>query len=199
MEQRPFEPILRPVGSIPNSCEHLHHRFVLFTPNLSAEINGCIYIYASLLNFIVIKCSSAIEEMGKDDSSPGAGSESPSKFNFSLWARCLLGPALSFFLPIWKGKWANLMRIEGEAEMVVEVAENAAEVVEKVATVAENVAAEEAEKFPDYSSLKKAAMVVEHVSEIAAKDAHSTAEFIHQGFGRDDKTVLMVSTVTIID
>ncbi|KAE8672783.1 hypothetical protein F3Y22_tig00111834pilonHSYRG00130 [Hibiscus syriacus] len=125
-------------------------------------------------------CSSAIEEMGKDDSSPGAGSESPSKFNFSLWARCLLGPALSFFLPIWKGKWANLMRIEGEAEMVVEVAENAAEVVEKVATVAENVAAEEAEKFPDYSSLKKAAMVVEHVSEIAAKDAHSTAEFIHQ-------------------
>ncbi|GMJ12911.1 hypothetical protein HRI_004960300 [Hibiscus trionum] len=122
----------------------------------------------------------AKDEMGNVRSAPGAGSECPSRFNFSLWARCLLGSVLGFFLPFWKIKWANLKRIEGEAEMVVEVAENAAEVVEEVATAAENMSAEAAEKLPDDSKLKKAAMVVEHVSEITAQDAHVATQIIHQ-------------------
>ncbi|GMI74657.1 hypothetical protein HRI_001135000 [Hibiscus trionum] len=114
------------------------------------------------------------------DSSPDAGSGGSSKFKFSPWARWLLGSVLSFLLPFWKSKWAYLKRMEGEAEVVVEVAENAAQVVEKVATVAENMSAEAAEKLPDDSQLKKAAMVVEHVSEIAAEDAHATTKFIQQ-------------------
>ncbi|KAG8498105.1 hypothetical protein CXB51_006887 [Gossypium anomalum] len=68
----------------------------------------------------------------------------------------------------------------GEAEMVVEGVETVAEVVEKVATVAEKVSAEVAEKLPDDSMLKIAAMEVEHVSEITAHDAHATTHFIHQ-------------------
>ncbi|KAK8529773.1 hypothetical protein V6N12_060543 [Hibiscus sabdariffa] len=117
------------------------------------------------------------EEKVKDNP-PGAGSGCSSKI--SLWARFLLGSVLSFLLPFWKAKWASLKRIEGEAEMVVEVAENTAQVVETVATATGNMSAEVAEKLPDDSKLKKAAMVVEHVSEIAAQDAHATAQFIQQ-------------------
>ncbi|KAL4279862.1 hypothetical protein GQ457_03G004420 [Hibiscus cannabinus] len=122
----------------------------------------------------------AKDEMGKDRSSPEAGSECSFRVNFSLWARYILGSVLGLFLPFWKTKWANLKRIEGEAEMVVEVAENVAEVVEEVATAAENMSAEVAEKLPDGSKLRKAAMVVEHVSEITAQDAHATTQIIHQ-------------------
>ncbi|XP_039035342.1 uncharacterized protein LOC120171758 [Hibiscus syriacus] len=61
--------------------------------------------------------------------------------------------------------------------MVVEVTEDAAE---KLATAAENISSEVAEKLPDESKLKRAAMVVEHVSEITAQDAHATTQFIHQ-------------------
>ncbi|XVE49511.1 hypothetical protein DITRI_Ditri01bG0088300 [Diplodiscus trichospermus] len=117
------------------------------------------------------------------DSPPAAGSGSgsgPPKFNFSLWVRYLLGSVLCFFMPSWKEKWEKLKRIEGEAEMVVEEVENVAEVVEKVATAAENVSAQLAEKLPDDGKLKKAALVVEHVSEITAQDAHATTQFIHQ-------------------
>ena len=64
--------------------------------------------------------------------------------------------------------------------MVVEQVENVAEVVEKVATAAEKLSAQVAEKFSNDSKLKKAALVVEHVSEITAQDAHATTEIIHQ-------------------
>ncbi|XP_022726355.1 uncharacterized protein LOC111282509 isoform X2 [Durio zibethinus] len=113
------------------------------------------------------------------DSPPAAGS-GPPKFKFSLWVKCLLGSVLSFFLPFWKEKWTKLKRIEGEAEMVVEQVENVAEVVEKVADAAEKASAQVAEKLPDDSKLKKAALAVEHVSEITAQDAHATTQFIHQ-------------------
>ncbi|KAB2091444.1 hypothetical protein ES319_A03G191400v1 [Gossypium barbadense] len=114
-----------------------------------------------------------------DHSPPGAGSGLP-WCSFSRWARCLLGAVLGFFFPLWKVQCANLKRIEGEAEMVVEGVETVAEVVEKVATAAEKVSAEVAEKLPDDSMLKIAAMEVEHVSEITAHDAHATTHFIHQ-------------------
>ncbi|KAA3482522.1 Chemoreceptor A [Gossypium australe] len=114
-----------------------------------------------------------------DHSPPGAGSGLP-WCSFSRWARCLLGAVLGFFFPLWKVQCANLKRIEGEAEMVVEGVETVAEVVEKVATAAEKVSAEVAEKLPDDSMLKIAAMEVEHVSEIAAHNAHATSHFIHQ-------------------
>ena len=64
--------------------------------------------------------------------------------------------------------------------MVVEQVENVAEVVEKVATAAEKLSAQVAEKLSDDSKLKKAALVVEHVSEITAQDAHATTEIIYQ-------------------
>ena len=64
--------------------------------------------------------------------------------------------------------------------MIVEQVENVAEVVERVATAEEKVSAQVAEKLPDDSKLKKAALVVEHVSEITAQDAHATTEFTHQ-------------------
>ncbi|XP_022762150.1 uncharacterized protein LOC111308071 [Durio zibethinus] len=97
------------------------------------------------------------------DSPPAAGS-GPPKFNFSLWAKCLLASVLSF-LPFWKEKWAKLKRIQGESELVVVQVENVAGVVEKVATAAEKVSAQVTEKLPDDSKLQKAAVVVEHVSE----------------------------------
>ncbi|KAK8518940.1 hypothetical protein V6N12_012175 [Hibiscus sabdariffa] len=118
------------------------------------------------------------EERVKDNPPGAAGSGRSSKI--SLWARFLLGSVLSFLMPFWKSKWASLKRIEGDAEMVMEAAENATQVVETVATTAGNMSAEVAEKLPDDSKLKKAAMVVEHVSEIAAQDAHATKQFIHQ-------------------
>ncbi|OMO71694.1 hypothetical protein CCACVL1_18102 [Corchorus capsularis] len=63
--------------------------------------------------------------------------------------------------------------------MIVEEVETVPEIVEKVATVAKKVSAQVAENLPDDSKLKKAAMVVEHVSEISTQDAHATTEFIH--------------------
>ncbi|XVF44817.1 hypothetical protein PTKIN_Ptkin02bG0154700 [Pterospermum kingtungense] len=165
--------------------------------------------------------SATKDEKEKDRHSPAgqaAGSGQPPKFNFSLWARCVLASVLSFLLPFWKEKWGKLKRIEGstdnskvwfpmlsgfhdkehienvtavvylqfrnvysgEAEMVVEEVEAVAEVAEKVATAAEKISAQVAEKLPDDSKLKKAALVVEHVSDITAHDAHATTEFIHQ-------------------
>ncbi|XVF01534.1 hypothetical protein REPUB_Repub04eG0097200 [Reevesia pubescens] len=120
------------------------------------------------------------KEKEKDSGSPPAAGSGPPKFNFSLWAKCLLGSVLCFLLPFWKEKWEKLKTIEGEAEMVVEEVENVAEVVEKVANAAEKVSAQVAENLPDDSKLKKVALVVEHVSEITAQDAHSITQFIHQ-------------------
>ncbi|KAK6241310.1 hypothetical protein SCA6_006699, partial [Theobroma cacao] len=125
------------------------------------------------------KLDAGITKDEREKSSPPPGS-APPKFNFFLWAKCILGSVLSFSLPFWKEKWTKLKRIEGEAEMVVEEVENVAEVVEKVATAAEKLSAQVAEKLPDDSMLKKAALVVEHVSEETAQDAHGTTEFIHQ-------------------
>lgn len=55
-----------------------------------------------------------------------------------------------------------------------------AEVVEKVATVFEHISAQVADKLPDDSKLKDAALFVEHVSKVTAEDAHLTEDAIHK-------------------
>lgn len=64
--------------------------------------------------------------------------------------------------------------------MVVDEVEIAAEVVEKVAVKVEKVSSEVADKLPENGKLKEAALVVEHLSEAAAKDAQITLDFIHK-------------------
>lgn len=58
--------------------------------------------------------------------------------------------------------------------------EQAAEVVEKVATVVEKVSEEMANKLPDDNKIKEAALVIEHISQEAAKDAHIAEQIIHK-------------------
>lgn len=67
-----------------------------------------------------------------------------------------------------------------KVEEVVEEVEIAAEVVEKVATTAEKVSAEVAGKLPDNGKLKAAALVVEHISSVAATDAEFAEDFIQK-------------------
>ncbi|KAI3439261.1 uncharacterized protein J3R85_004988 [Psidium guajava] len=104
----------------------------------------------------------------------------PKPSRFPTWVRWVTGSILSLLIPFWKLKWDKLQQIEGEAEEVIEDAEILAEVVEKVATVAEKVSAQVADKLPEDSKLKEAALFVEHVSETAAHDAHLTENFIHE-------------------
>ncbi|XP_021899793.1 uncharacterized protein LOC110816073 [Carica papaya] len=104
-------------------------------------------------------------------------------FNFSFWRgtiRWILGSVLVFLLPSLKPKWEKLKRIEGEVEMVVEEAEHVAEVVEKVAAVAEKVSADVAENLPEHTKLKTIALTTQHISQIAAHDAHCTQNFFHK-------------------
>lgn len=104
----------------------------------------------------------------------------PKPSRFPPWGKWVMGSILSLLIPFWKLKWDKLRQIEGEAEEVIEGAEIVAEVVEKVATVAEKVSAQVADKLPDDSKLKEAALFVEHVSEVTARDAHLTDDFIHK-------------------
>ncbi|KAL9417308.1 hypothetical protein AB3S75_040313 [Citrus x aurantiifolia] len=117
---------------------------------------------------------------GMNNNNPPVPTPAPSKFNFSLWAKWILGSILSLLLPFWKQKWEKLKQIEGEAEIVIEEVEKAAEVVEKVATVAENVSAEVTEKLPDHTKFKDAALFVERVAKETAHDAQLTENFFHK-------------------
>ena len=82
--------------------------------------------------------------------------------------------------------------------MVVEQVESVVEVVEKVATAAEKVFAQVAEKLPDDSKLKKAALVVEHVSEKTAQDAYATTEFIRQVMPCQFSSLFLHSTLVYL-
>ncbi|XWS39763.1 hypothetical protein CRYUN_Cryun18bG0082400 [Craigia yunnanensis] len=174
-----IESLLHPYKSkLGNTSPGFHHQDAMAKRHGFPMNQGLRFISTNMGIWRKLDADITIKDEREKDGPPGAGS-GPPKFNFSLWARCLLGSVLSFFLPVWKEKWAKLKRIEGEAEMVVEQVESVAEVVEKVATEAEKVSAPVAEKLPDDSKLKKAALVVEHVSEKTAQDAHATTEFIH--------------------
>lgn len=64
--------------------------------------------------------------------------------------------------------------------MVAEEVESVAEVVEKVAIKAEKVSSEVANVLPDNGKLKETALIVEHISKIAAQDAQLTLDIIHK-------------------
>lgn len=72
------------------------------------------------------------------------------------------------------------MGCSGEVEKVVEEVEEVAEVVAAVASKTENVMAGVAEKLPENSLLKEAAVAVENASAAAAKDAQFTSNLIHK-------------------
>ncbi|VVA99180.1 unnamed protein product [Arabis nemorensis] len=102
-------------------------------------------------------------------------------FNFPSWGRWVIGSAISLVLSFWNNeRMQKLKRIEGEAELVVEGVEAVAEMVEKVATATDEMAEEMAEKLPEKSKLKQVALVLEHVSEAAAHEAHVTQDFLHK-------------------
>lgn len=64
--------------------------------------------------------------------------------------------------------------------MVVEGVAAVAEMVEKVATATDEMAEEMAEKLPEKNKLKQVASVLEHISEVAAHEAHLTQDFLHK-------------------
>lgn len=62
----------------------------------------------------------------------------------------------------------------------MEGVEAVAEMVEKAATATDEMAEEMAEKLPEKSKLKQVALVLEHISEVAAHEAHLTQDFLHK-------------------
>lgn len=58
--------------------------------------------------------------------------------------------------------------------------EDVAEVIEKVATTADKTLATVADRLPDGSKLKEAALMAENVSSITAKDALCAQNLIHK-------------------
>ncbi|KAL1543748.1 hypothetical protein AAHA92_20685 [Salvia divinorum] len=106
---------------------------------------------------------------------PGAPPPSELHFNFIKW---ILGVAITVVLPFFSSKWTSLLKIKNEVEMAVEIAEEIVEAVEKVAEGVEKAAEQLAEELPEGGGLRKAVDFVEHVAEIANKDAHKLGDFI---------------------
>ncbi|GAB4853238.1 hypothetical protein Ancab_017427 [Ancistrocladus abbreviatus] len=104
----------------------------------------------------------------------------PKPAGFRRWAKWIMGSVVSLILSFWVPKWGALIKIGGEAEIMMQGVEKAAEVVEKVATVAEKVTADVADQLPDDNQLKEAVIIVEHVSEEAVKDAQLVEQIIHE-------------------
>ncbi|KAL0733079.1 hypothetical protein Bca4012_009289 [Brassica carinata] len=102
-------------------------------------------------------------------------------FNLSSWGRWVIGSVISLVLSFWNNnRMQKLKRIKGEAELVVEGIEAVAEMVEKVATASEDMAEEMEKNLPEQSKLKQAAVVLEHISEVAAHEAHLTLDLLHK-------------------
>ncbi|KAH7866120.1 hypothetical protein Vadar_015818 [Vaccinium darrowii] len=127
---------------------------------------------------ITTKTTAAMVKDGMDKVQPSG--PPPRKPIFPTWAKWVFGSLISIILPFWKLKWGSLILLEDKVEQVVEEVEVVAEVVEKVAETAEKVSAEVADKFPDNSKLKEAALVVEHISTVAATDAEMAEDVIHK-------------------
>ncbi|KAG6390610.1 hypothetical protein SASPL_148348 [Salvia splendens] len=68
--------------------------------------------------------------------------------------------------------------VGNEVETAVEIAEEIVEAVEKASEGVEKVAEKLAEELPEGGGLKKAVDFVEHVAEIANKDAHKLGDLI---------------------
>ncbi|KAL9272405.1 hypothetical protein AKJ16_DCAP17792 [Drosera capensis] len=123
--------------------------------------------------------SSSSSSSSSPAGSPARPPRAP-KPGFPRWARWLLGSVFSLVLSFWMPKWGTLLRIGGEAEIVMQEVEKVAEAVEKVATMAEKVSADIAQQLPDDDKFKAAALIAEHVSEETANDAHIVEQIIHK-------------------
>ncbi|KAF0928422.1 hypothetical protein E2562_003239 [Oryza meyeriana var. granulata] len=99
---------------------------------------------------------------------------------FFTWARLAVGSVVAVMAPFLQSKWATLLRIQSEVEMVKDVTETAAEVLEEVAPAAEKVSAEVAEQLPEHGKLRRAAVLVEHASKEVAEGAHLAQDIIHK-------------------
>ncbi|ONK75608.1 uncharacterized protein A4U43_C03F18680 [Asparagus officinalis] len=115
----------------------------------------------------------------RDDSNPP--SPPPPRFPFYIWAKWILGTALTIILPFWRQKWRSLLKLEGEVEMVAGAVDNVAKVVEEVAMVTEKMAEDAAESLPeDDHKLKDALVCIENVSKKVVEEAHLTQDIIHK-------------------
>ncbi|KAJ0884067.1 hypothetical protein HanPSC8_Chr10g0429091 [Helianthus annuus] len=103
----------------------------------------------------------------------------PPRDNLFSWIKWVLGSMLPIMFSFWKQKWDSMLKLEGKVEGVVKEVEEVAEVVEKVATRTETLSAEVAERLNN-GELKDVAINVEHVSNVIAKDARMTEDFIHK-------------------
>ncbi|GMH17895.1 hypothetical protein Nepgr_019736 [Nepenthes gracilis] len=126
--------------------------------------------------------------MGMDDKPPSPTPpppapplpQSPPEPGPSNWGRWFLGIIFSAGVAFSMPKWGTLLKIGGEAEVMLEEAEKVAEVVEKVAAATEKVSAEVVDQFPNDNMVKEAALLVEHASEETVKDAHLIEQIIHK-------------------
>ncbi|WOH04896.1 hypothetical protein DCAR_0624308 [Daucus carota subsp. sativus] len=98
----------------------------------------------------------------------------------STWLKWLVASAFSVLVPFLKQKWDNLLLLEGKLEKAAEEVEYVAEVVEKVAITTEKVSAEVANNLPGNSKLKETALIVEHLSSVAASDAQLAENILHK-------------------
>ncbi|XP_042032777.1 uncharacterized protein LOC121779509 [Salvia splendens] len=106
---------------------------------------------------------------------PGTPPPSKPPFSFIKW---IVGVAITVVLPFFSSKWTSLLKIKNEVETAVEIAEEIVEAVEKASEGVEKVAEKLAEELPEGGGLKKAVDFVEHVAEIANKDAHKLGDLI---------------------
>ncbi|XP_039832306.1 uncharacterized protein LOC120692970 [Panicum virgatum] len=93
---------------------------------------------------------------------------------FFTWARLAIGSVLAAAAPLLHSRWASILRIQSEVEMVKDAAETVVEVVEEAATFAEV-----AEQLPKGARLRTAAVLVEHASKEVAHEAHLAQDIIH--------------------
>ncbi|XP_072978702.1 uncharacterized protein [Typha angustifolia] len=114
----------------------------------------------------------------------------PSRLPIFSWARWAFGSILTILLPLWHNKWMALLQIESEVEMVAGAVENTAEVVEKVATMTEKLSSDVADRLPEDTKLKEAAVFVERASKEVAEEAQLAQDIIH----KVDKLVEEVET-----
>ncbi|XP_013741177.1 uncharacterized protein LOC106444225 isoform X1 [Brassica napus] len=99
----------------------------------------------------------------------------------SCRGRWVIGSVISVALSFWNNnRMQQLKRIKGEAELAVEGIEAVAEMVEKVATATEDMAEEMEKILPEQSKIKQVAVVLEHISEVAAHEAHVTHDFLQK-------------------
>ncbi|PUZ39294.1 hypothetical protein GQ55_9G279200 [Panicum hallii var. hallii] len=99
---------------------------------------------------------------------------------FFTWARLAIGSVLAAATPLLHSRWASILRIQSEVEMVKDAAEAVVEVVEEAATFAEKVSSEVAEQLPEGGRLRTAAVLVEHASKEVAHEAHLAQDIIHK-------------------